>query len=257
MSDEDRTAVGRSDMKEFAEAIFQGMRDGIPDALSAVTSGFWSRAYDFTRDQGSLVSGFMALAAGAVAYIAGRIQANATKTASDNQLKSEKERVARDVETLRKSLALELRQIAVGVFDSHLAVKKAALDQANPVTTRMLDRLISIPVPLIFPAIADRIALLDGAAMDVMIFYNLVEISRDSAEKLKRNRDPDDISQTNVGVLATALLQAACAARDILPQLRPGTTSNDNKDEELTARVTAAAVEWNQWLIARQMPPIG
>jgi hypothetical protein len=57
----------------------------------------------------------------------------------------------------------------------------------------MVESAVSVPVPIVYLAVADRIALLKNEAMDLVIVYQLVEIARDGAIRLIHWRTPDDI----------------------------------------------------------------
>ena len=86
----------------------------------------------------------------------------------------------------------------------------------------MVESSAGVPVPIVYPAVADRIGLLKSEAMDVVIVYQLIEIGRDGADQLIRHRTPDDIPVVYVSAVADAFLEACLYARAVLPRLRTG-----------------------------------
>jgi hypothetical protein len=76
------------------------------------------------KDFGSLIGGATALLAGGIAYWAGRFQAKATRRAADMQIAAERERHDREIETVRRSLAVELRQIIARAYGAHTSLAR-------------------------------------------------------------------------------------------------------------------------------------
>ncbi len=201
--------------------------------------------YKLLTDWGSLLGGGLALIAGLAAYLAGRLQATATRKAVETQIAAEMDRRDQDVETLRKSVALELRQMVARAYGAHNSLAKLTTQTNGQITARMVESSIGIPPPIVYPAVADRIALLKDEAMDVMIVYQLIEIARDGARQLVHYRTPDDVSRTSVAAVAEAFLLACLYARNVLPRLRTGIADHDEKDEELVKQFNEAATSWN------------
>ena len=209
--------------------------------------------YKLLTDWGSLIGGGFALIAGIVAYLAGRAQATATRQAAEIQVAAERRKCDQEVETVRQSLAVELRQVIVRAFGAYNLLAPLTT-QTSQITARMVESSAGVPVPIVYPAVADRIGLLKSEAMDVVIVYQLIEIGRDGVGQLIRHRTPDNIPKANVGAVAEAFLQACLYAREVLPRLRTGMAVHDGNDDELIKKFTEAESAWNAMKAERLWP---
>jgi hypothetical protein len=192
--------------------LYAKMDFGMPEDLT------W---YRLLTDWGSLIGGVFALLAGAAAYIAGRVQASATRQAAVMQVQAERQKGDREVEALRRSLATEIRQIVPRAFTAHKLLSGLANKQGTPITSPEVESLSRIPVPVVFPAAADKIGFLDEA-MDILIIYNLIEIGREGAAQLMRSQTANNVSPRSVAAVAAAFLAACSYVRDVLPKLKTG-----------------------------------
>ena len=157
-------------------------------------------------------------------------------------LKVERRKVDRELDALRKSLGIELRQLIPGALRVHGCLTKLGSKTDGPITARMVESLSRMPAPVIFPANAHKIGLLEKDAMDVVIVYGLLDIAHDGVARLITTyRTPDDISLDVVLLTATAFLEACKYARSVLPKLRTGVASHDDRDAELLQRIDATA----------------
>jgi hypothetical protein len=179
------------------------------------------------------VDHWQTLLAGLIALIAAIITVFVT-------LKVERRKVDREIDALRKSLAIELRQLIPRALGAHASLQKLGSKANGPITARMVESLSRMPVPIVYPANAHKIGLLEGDAMDVVIIYGLLEIARDGVARLMTYRTPDDITPSVVLKTAEAFLEACKYARSVLPKLRTGVASHDDRDEELLQRISAA-----------------
>ncbi|MGH7839097.1 MAG: hypothetical protein ACREQC_14895, partial [Candidatus Binataceae bacterium] len=80
--------------------------------------------YKLLTDWGSLIGGVFALIAGIIAYGAGHVQAAATRQPAEMQVEAERRKYDQDVETVRKSVAIELRQVIGRAFAAHNSLVK-------------------------------------------------------------------------------------------------------------------------------------
>jgi len=181
-----------------------------------------------------LIDHWQTLLAGLIALIAAIITVFVT-------LNVERRKVAREIDALRKSLAIELRQLIPRALGAHISLQKLGSKEDGPITARMVESLSRMPVPIVYPANAHKIGLLEGDAMDVVIVYGLLEIARDGVGRLMTYRTPDDISPIVVRKTAEAFLEACKYARSVLPKLRTGVASHDDRDAELLQRIGTAA----------------
>jgi hypothetical protein len=181
------------------------------------------------------VDHWQTLIAGLIALVAAIITVAVT-------LKVERRKVDREIDALRKSLAVELRQLIRGALGTHLSLQKLGSKADGPITARMLASLSRTPVPIVYPANAHKIGLLEDEAMDVVIVYGLLDIARDGVTRLITTyRTPDDISPNVVLKTAEAFLEACKYARSVLPKFRTGVASHDDRDAELLQSISAAA----------------
>jgi hypothetical protein len=157
-------------------------------------------------------------------------------------LKVERRKVDRELEALRKSLAVELRQLIPRALDVHGSLTKLSNKKDEPITARMVESLSRMPVPIVYPANAHKIGLLEKDAMDVVIVFGLLEIARDGVARLITTyRTPDEISPNVVQMTAAAFLEACKYACGILPRFRTGVALHDGQDAELLKRINVAA----------------
>ena len=202
-------------------------------------------AYKLLTDWGSLIGGILALFAGAAAYIAGYMQASATREAARLQVEAMRQSAEREVEALRRSIATEMRIIIALSLGAHATLKKLAMQTASPITARMVESSSRVPAAVIYAGSSHKIGLLSGSVpMEVVTIYNGVELARDATERVMRSRTPDDITRETVVVLANAFLEACKHARGVLPKLRTGVAFHDDKDTMLIANIDQALAAW-------------
>jgi hypothetical protein len=181
------------------------------------------------------VDHWQTLLAGLVALVAAIVSVGVT-------LRVERRKVDRELDALRKSLAVELRQLIPGALCVHRSLTKLGSKADGPITARMVESLSRMPVPIVYPANAHKIGLLEGDAMDVVIIFGLLGIARDGVARLITTyRTPDDISPNVVLMTGVAFLEACKYARSVLPKLRTGVASHDVRDAELLQIIGAAA----------------
>jgi hypothetical protein len=185
------------------------------------------------------VDHWQALIAGLIALIAAAITVLVT-------LKVEKRKADRELEALRKSLAIELRQLIPGALRVHGSLKNLGSETDEPITARMVESLSRMLAPIIYTANAHKIGLLEKDAMDVVNVYAMLDYARDGVARLITTyRPPDDISPKVVLKTAEAFLEACKYARSVLPKLRTGVATHDDRDTLLITEIskTAAAAE--------------
>ena len=184
------------------------------------------------------VDHWQTLLAGLIALIAAIITVFVT-------LKVERRKADREIDALRKSLAIELRQLIPRALGAHTSLKKLGGKTDGPITARLVESLSRMPAPIVYPANAHKIGLLEKDAMDVVIVYGLLDIARDGVARLITTyRTPDNISLDVVLMTAATFLEACTYARSVLPRLRTGVASHDDRDAELLQRIgTAASIQ--------------
>src|SRR5271155_530478 len=156
-------------------------RRGCVGGCSLAEPWHYTTALDFVDHWQSLIAGLLALVA---AIITVRVM-----------WKVEQHKTEREVDSLRKSLATELRLLLPQAFRVHNSLKNRLIQKTGgQITTRILERISHIPTPIIYHATADKIGLLGNDAMDVVIIYSLIYNGQNGVSLLMRNRDPDNIS---------------------------------------------------------------
>jgi hypothetical protein len=200
--------------------------------------------YKLLTDWGSFIGGIFALIAGGAAYLAGLKQARVTQAAADAQADAERQKTERELDTLRKSLAIEVRQLIGRAIKAHDLLKKLS-EQSGPITAWMVESYARMPSAVVYPGSATRIGLLDAeAAMDVVIMYNLLDTAKEGADQLMRYRAPDDISADNVAAVAKAFLTACMHGETLLPKLKTGVPRHDDIDAKLLMEIAKRKLKY-------------
>ena len=182
-----------------------------------------------------LIDHWQTLIAGLIALAAAIITVAIT-------LNVEQRKVDRELDALRKSLAIELRQLIPRALVAYTSLRKLAGKTDGLITARMVESLSRTPDRIIYPANAHKVGLLEEDAMDVVIVYGLLDIARDGVDRLiTRYRTPDNISPNVVLTTAEAFLEVCKYARSVLPKLRTGVASHDDRDVEMLNKINAAA----------------
>ncbi len=214
----------------------------------------WLDALDHWQ---TVIAGVLALAAGVLTVVVTRRVANrqiaasreeadrviaATREQTETTIRLERQRVLSELDALRKSLAVELRQQISRALGVHSSLQKLGSKPDGPITARMVESLSRMPAPIIYSANAGKIGLLGDDAMDVAMVYTLLEGARDGAARLiTAYRTPDDVAPAVVLKTAEVFLEACKWARGVLPRLPTGVASHDAQDEALIRQINAAA----------------
>ena len=144
----------------------------------------------------------------------------------------ERERVSSELDALRKSLAVEIRQY----IDILIKTREILRRLSGPEKRMLAGDLRSLAVfypPTVYPASADRIGLLGPLAVSVTSFYTTIERLNFTARLI--TNDPEElVSRGNIEEVA-GLLEQAC--RTSLPLL---SSSSDERDADFRAIIA----EW-------------
>ncbi|HEY5105718.1 MAG TPA: hypothetical protein VII73_02975 [Caulobacteraceae bacterium] len=182
-----------------------------------------------------LIDHWQTLIAGLVALAAAIITVSVTLTV-------EQRKVDRELDALRKSLAIEVRQLIPRALAAHTSLKTLGAKTDGPITARMVESLSGLRAPIVYNANAFQIGLLEADAMDVVIVYGLLETARESVRLMGTSRTPDDINPAIVLQAAGIFLEACKYARTVLPKMRTGVASHDDRDADLIQAISAATV---------------
>jgi hypothetical protein len=175
---------------------------------------------------------WQALIAGALGFAAAIIVVRFT-------LRIERRKAQLELDALRKSLAVELRQVVPHALGAAIALKKLA-HGSDQITGRMVESFSRVPTPTVFPAAAGRIGLLGDDAMGVVIIYSLFELGRSGTMSLINSRDPNNISPDTVAASATPFLKACEYALSVLPKQKTGVAAHDQHDAALMEKTKQA-----------------
>jgi len=186
-----------------------------------------SRVNEFLYDWQTIIAGMAALLAALITVLV--------------TLRVERRQAKRELDALRKSLAVELRLQIARAFDIYDGLRELGSKPDGPITARMVEGKSRMPAPIIYSANAGNIGLLEGEAMDVVVVYTMLEKARGDVARLMTFKTPDDISPAVVMRMADDFLAACVFARDVLPKLRTGDPSEDDKDKALIQEIKAAA----------------
>jgi hypothetical protein len=180
-----------------------------------------------------LIDHWQTFIAGAFALIAAAVTVGFT-------LRSEQRGVEREIDALRKSLGIEIRQLTLGAFGAANSLRGLSANP-GPITARMVEVLFNVRAPVIYNSNAFKIGLLEADAMDVVIFYGLLESARETVRRIGESREPDDIDRDIVLQLSTVLLGACECSGRLLPRMRTGVASHDDGDALLIQSINAAS----------------
>jgi hypothetical protein len=186
----------------------------------------YTTALDFVDHWQTLIAGLVGFAAAIVVVVV--------------TFGIERRRLERETDALRKSLAYELRLMVPRALGASRSLIEHIETPGAVITGRVVRYLSRLPTPIIYPANADKIGLLGSDAMGVVIVYSLVELARQAAEDLERDRDADNLSPASVAAVAGTLLDACDQARDVLRRLPTGDLRFDERDRELFQAILAA-----------------
>ncbi len=154
-------------------------------------------------------------------------------------LRVERRKLQRELDALRKSLAVELRQVVPRALGAGVALRDLARSRQQ-ITARMVENYARVSVPMVYPATADKIGLLGDDAMGVVIIYSLIELGRSGTVSLINSRDPDNISPDTVAASAIPFFTACEYALSVLPKLKTGVAAHDQRDAALIESIRAA-----------------
>jgi hypothetical protein len=145
----------------------------------------------------------------------------ATREQTETTVRLERERLLRELDALRKSLAVDLRLQIARAFEVYDDLRGLSSKPDGPINARMVESKSRMPAPIIFSANAGKIGLLEDDAMGVVIIYTTLEGARGRVDRLATNyRTPDDIDRAVVLSIAKVFLEACQHARGVLPRLR-------------------------------------
>jgi hypothetical protein len=186
--------------------------------------------------------------AGVLALVAAWLTIRATKRSAEREIEAshaqtavaqkqiettvslERERVSSEVDALRKSLAVEIRQY----IDILITTREILRRRSGP-EKRMLARdlrsVVAFHSATVYPASADRIGLLGLLAVSVTSFYSTIERLNFTVRFL--TDDPEELaSRENIEAVASLLEQACRTSLPLLSEL-----PFDERDDEFRAKI--------------------
>ena len=156
-------------------------------------------------------------------------------------LRVERGKADRELDALRKSLAVELRLQITRALDVYDGLRGLSSKPDGPITAGMVGSKSRMPAPIIYSANAGKIGFLEKDAMDVVMVYTVLEGARGRVDRLATTYGtPDSIDPTDVMSIAGVFLEACKPALRVLPKLRTGDPSYDAQDEALIQQINAA-----------------
>jgi hypothetical protein len=177
--------------------------------------------YKLFTDWGSLIAGIFAILAGILAYRAGLSQASATKLAMDRQLSSQSE--AQSAEKLNVCVALRAEVIAfakfvIGALGNCEGIAKGTTkvprSDANAIVRGLQE-------PMVFPAVADRIAALANPHLPVQ-FYMRIEEAKSMANTLSLATVAYGVANVQFPVTLVGRADALAIADSLITALQIG-----------------------------------
>jgi hypothetical protein len=200
--------------------------------------------YKLLTDWGAVIAGILALAAAwwtvratrstakdEIAATRDHTTVTAEQTAMNVQL--EQERIAREVEAIRASLAVEIRAFLRVLIDIDRVVR-TSLSGELIVSSPTLLLATELPKPTIYPAVADRLALLGAsfAASVTAFFTDLDRVAIALAVVAKRQHGTTLVEDTDI--VKERFEHARQSSLALLSKLPP-----DDGDADLKEKIKA------------------
>jgi hypothetical protein len=161
------------------------------------------------------LAGLLALLAGVLAYVAGKAQAIATKDSTDRQLSAQTAAQAVEVKNIKSAVRTEViafTKLVIGAMENCRSVATGAkvipMSDANAIVRGLQE-------PNVFPAVADRIAILDNPHIPIQ-FYLRIEEAKSIANSLSIANLNDPLAKQLTNVTAYVTRDNAEAIADCL-----------------------------------------
>jgi hypothetical protein len=134
----------------------------------------------------------------------------------------EQRKTAREMESLRRSIAMELRLLTRTSLAAHDAPKRC-VQAERPITAFEVENSVRLTIPVVYTSNAHRISLLGDDALALMVVYSMIALARDTLfGPLMRHLPPGSIPPRLIDSVASIFMQACSNAADLLPRLRTG-----------------------------------
>lgn len=173
--------------------------------------------------------------------LAGALGFGAAILAVTFTLNAERRKQNFELIALRRSFGVEFRQSLLAAFGAHQSLARLA-QSAGPISPTMMESLVILPQPVIYPASADKIGLLGPEAMDVVQMYGLLWAVGDSVSRLQKRTAP--VANILVASTADALITVCTQGAAVLPRLKTEVAHIDTKDADLVRMISVQAATW-------------
>lgn len=178
--------------------------------------------YKLLTDWGSFLAGILALAAGILAYWAGREAVN-------RQLAAQAAERAREVLNIRVAVRTEIIafcKFVIGVLDICGGLARQEWQMPRSDTNAIVK---SLQEPIVFPAVADRVALLPNPHLAVQFYLRLEEAKAMAqamamATATNLSVPPVIVTPENAATIADCLITALQCARPLVAYAPENTT---------------------------------
>ena len=157
----------------------------------------------------------------------------ATREQTETTVRLEQERVSREVEAIRLSVATEIRWLLGTMIETQQVLVRLSEGRTTTLA-RDVETLMEVRNPVVYPASADRIGLLGSLAPYLVAFYgNIAHLQY--VGRLTGN-DPDELVQSKDLDRVAGLFEQAC--RNSLPLLAK-LPRDEAFDADLKAKIEA------------------
>jgi hypothetical protein len=177
--------------------------------------------YKLLTDLGSVIAGFLALVAAVTAYLAGVLQAKATREAAKQQVAAIERQRNEEVANIRDAVRVEVTAFTKDIIGA-LEVCEHIKTTPNTIVApygishnqaQLITKILKSSV--VYPAIADRVGLLSHSHATVE-FYERIAEANGMLEALRTKAGTPAITRNNVAVFADSLITALQLARCII-----------------------------------------
>ena len=196
--------------------------------------------YKLLTDWGSLIAGSFGFAAAIIAvWLA---------------IGSERRKARRELESLRRALGVEVRLLMYNAYRAHDQLKTlltarppfpTAENVTNRISASFVEDKTKLPEPQIYPQASFKISEFGDCAANIVLFYHRITVTRDAAERLLRHPSSSNLPSGEIAAAVDRMILIAQVGTDLVPHLKTGIASQDDRDEYVTQQITKAIADWN------------
>jgi hypothetical protein len=188
-------------------------------------------AYEFFRDQGSIIAGCLGFAAAIIAVLLA--------------MSSERRKVTGALASLRRALGVEVRHYTWNAHRAHCQLKAMIVGNVSPIPAIFVEDKAKLPLPQIYPNAVVHIGEFGECAANIVLFFNRVNVTREAAERLLHHPSSQNLPSGEVAWAVEGLIRIAEVGSQLLPHLKTGIAAEDRHDDDVTKSIESELNDWN------------